>query len=191
MAKRPTKKMQNTSLLAVLPWLVLVGFTTSCASTSTVANADAGSTAVMEEPVASTPLAGTVGSLPFTGRHAVVHLSSPHPPDLTVYGEPTPCNADPRPSLLVGLAAWSVGTHVVRSPTPGELQRGAKDDDFVTVNFVHDQASGIPANDFSDSGRLEVLEAPTVVGTKGKMRLRASAGAGNAVQGEISVEVCD
>lgn len=156
----------------------VLALTVACGS-SNAASEDGGDES---EPVAATPLEGTVGGSPFRARSAVgsrfdsevviyVYETEQHCAPTTVTEPPTEPAEEVRERLVSTTVVWKTG--VVE--TVGERAFG--------TSFVVDGTDSTLAS----SGRIEVVEA----GATGTLRLRARAENGDHVEGEIAVEICE
>lgn len=134
-------------------------------------------------PVSSSPLRGTVMGTAYAAGSA----------------RATPSRRDPAEKAVevfegvVGCGASSVAekrTLLVVVPwQPGYVKDFSLGGDGLVGSFVLTGDARTTAV-ISDQGRVELIDAPSEKGAKGKMRLRMSADEGS-VEGEIAVEVCD
>ncbi len=132
-------------------------------------------------PVASSPLSGTIDGKPFVAKSAIATPDKDGEASITVYDIEATCDGQ-SPEVdrrILTSVPWTAGT-----------ERNLKLDftDMAgsqTVTFVLGSSNNI----ISNSGRIEILEAPSEKGAKGKIRLRASAQS-HSVEGEIAVTVC-
>jgi hypothetical protein len=158
---------------------------TAAACTSETDSSSGGKTG----PVASSPLAGTIEGKSFTGKFAVARKSGFDDDPaaaaermISIYDREVPCSsfsAETDAYLLLSVP-WKAGT-------ARDFSFGGKDSQTATFVVKKD---GETVNVISTQGRVEILDAPTEAGAKGKLRLRAAAD-GNNVEGEVSVEVCE
>ena len=134
------------------------------------------------EPVASSPLSGTVDGKPFAAKSAIARSSGGGDKrSISIYDVDATCDdASPQTDREILFSVpWKAGTSRPLKLDFTDLN-GSQ-----TVTFVVGKSNNI----ISNSGRIEVLEAPTEKGTTGKIRVRASAD-GHSVEGEIAVQVC-
>jgi hypothetical protein len=131
------------------------------------------------EPVASTPLAGKINGQAFTAKSATgtVFDKTTGKRSITISGDAITC-ADSNLS----------GTVVLTSI---EWKEGTTADFGLTTNatLAYPKGDSIQ-NDVATTGRIEVIKAPTEVGAKGQIRLRAVIDDSNTVEGQIDVEIC-
>lgn len=133
-------------------------------------------------PVASSPLSGTIDGKPFEAKSAI---ATPDPKDgeasITVYDIEATCETmNPQVDRrILTSVPWTPGTERNLKLDFTDM-KGSQ-----TVTFVLGSSNNI----ISNSGRIEILEAPSEKGAKGKIRLRASAQS-HRVEGEIAVTVC-
>lgn len=152
--------------LAFAPQLaLLLGFAVACSSS---------------DPVASTPLKGTVFGAPFEAKVANLKAieATPGLSSVLIYSRDVPCNADDteRPSLDAQVT-WKTGT--VEADLSSSKTTG--------VGFRRYKSAGSIESIQATKGRLEVIQASDTAGT---MRIRAEDEQGNTVEGEIAVRVC-
>jgi hypothetical protein len=167
--------------------LMLFGLIALGTAACTVESNDGG-TAAKTGPVSSAPLAGTIEGKSFAGKFGVAKKSGFDDDGtrmISIYDREVPCSSfsseeEPDAYLLISVP-WEAG--VAR-----DFSFGGKDGQ--TATFVVKKADGDFTNIISTQGRVEVLEAPSEAGEKGKIRLRATA-EGNNVEGEVTVEVCE
>jgi hypothetical protein len=133
-------------------------------------------------PVASGPLAGTIDGKPFTAKSAIATPDKDGgKTSITVYDIDVTCESS-NPQVdrrILTSVPWKAGTERNLKLDFSDLN-GSQ-----TVTFVLGSSNNI----ISNSGRIEVLEAPSEKGAKGKIRLRASAQS-HSVEGEVAVTVC-
>ncbi len=132
------------------------------------------------EPVASTPLAGKINGQAFTAKSAVGSVLDPMSGKrfITISSEAITCasgSSSPQPEVLTSIA-WKEGTTADFSLSTNATLAFPKGD---TIE-----------NKVATTGRIEVIKAPTTVGAKGQIRLRAVIDDSNTVEGQIDVEVC-
>lgn len=131
------------------------------------------------EPVAETPLAGKIDGKAFKATGAIGTVLDPSSGKrfITITGDAISCAMSNinGPAVLTSVA-WKEGTAV-----PFDSQNNA------TLSFPSGDSI---QNNVSLTGRIEVIKAPTTVGEKGTIRLRAVVDDRNTVEGEIDVEVC-
>lgn len=135
-------------------------------------------------PVPDTPLQGTLGGRPFVARSALARQPA-GPSDtprkwIDIYDVEVGCD-DFLPATdrsIIGTVPWTSGTEYALSFSQ-------------SVTFVLDEADGTPVNHLVTDGRLEVVDAPTAVGAKGRLRLRAIKGDAGFVEGAVDVTVCE
>lgn len=165
----------SRSIVACLLALVLVG----CGG-----EGDSPSTPSTQSSVPDAALEGTLGGRPFVARSALAH-APPDPSDTThkwidIYDVEVSCD-DFFPSTdrsIIASVPWKAGT--------------AYSFDYKqNVTFVIDDADGTPVNYLVSTGRLELVDAPTAVGAKGRLKLRASNDKAGSVEGSVDVTVCE
>ncbi len=134
-------------------------------------------------PVASSPLEGTIDGKPFTAKSALARPSGDSGEVMiTVYDVDAKCDG----------ASPQVDRRILTSvPWKANTARNLKLDfsdvkGSQTVTFVLGSSNNI----ISNSGRIEILDAPSGKNEKGKIRLRASARE-HRVEGEVEVQVCE
>lgn len=167
--------------------LMLVSLIALGAAACTIESNDGGG-AAKTGPVSATPLTGTIEGKSFAGKFGVAKKSGFDDDGkrmISIYDKEVPCSSfssedEPDAYLLVSVP-WEAG--VAR-----DFSFGGKDGQ--TATFVVKKADGDFTNIISTQGRIEVLEAPSAAGEKGKIRLRAEA-RGNSVEGEVAIEVCE
>jgi hypothetical protein len=167
--------------------LMLVGLIALGVSACTIESNDSGGGA-KTGPVSATPLAGTIEGKSFAGKFGVAKKSGFDDDGkrmISIYDTEVPCSSfsnenEPDAYLLLSVP-WEAGLK-------RDFSFGGKDGQ--TATFVVKKADGDFTNIISTQGRVEILEAPSEAGEKGKIRLRAEA-QGNSVEGEVSVEVCE
>jgi hypothetical protein len=132
-----------------------------------------------ETPIPSTPLAGTIGGKAFTAKSARARKSSSNPAkkSITIYDVDSTCAATPSAA-----DRWVIATAI--------WQGGAKQDPYSVGWYVHSTTGGVDTLYIADSSELEVVEAPTTVGSVGLIRIRASS-KGDSIEGQIAVQVCE
>ena len=138
-----------------------------------------GSDSTSSEPVAETPLAGKIDGKAFTAKAAIGIVLDPSSGKrfITITGDGISCAMSNinGPAVLTSVA-WKEGTAV-----PFDSQNNA------TLSFPSGDSI---QNNVSLTGRIEVIKAPTKVGEKGTIRLRAVVDDSNTVEGQVDVEVC-
>jgi hypothetical protein len=67
---------------------------------------------------------------------------------------------------------------------------GTSSADLVWAGFRHITNGADVHDDMAREGRVEVLDAPTAEGQKGRVRLRVVSATGDSVEGELPVEIC-
>lgn len=167
--------------------LMLFGLVALCATACTIESTDGGS-AGKTGPVSAAPLAGTIEGKSFAGKFGVAKKSGGGDDGkrmISIYDTEVPCSsfsseAEPEAYLLLSVP-WEAGL-------ARDFSFGGKDGQ--TATFVVKKSDGDFTNIISTQGRVEVVEAPSEAGEKGKIRLRAAA-QGNSVEGEVTVEVCE
>lgn len=168
--------MISKSHIPYFAMTLVMAFATGCSSTDE-SNAKTG-------PVDSSPLAGSVAGTSFTAKSAIARAGfKDGRKELDIYDIDVTCkDFAPTADRYVLLSVpWQAGTARDFSIGTGDSAQ--------TATFVI-QKDGATTNVFSTQGRVEVLEAPSDVGSKGKIRLRAIADE-NHVEGEIAVDVCE
>ena len=168
--------MKSCMLFNVLAFLALA--TVTGCSSSGGASTDSGG------PVATTPLKGTIAGKDFIGKIAIAQpgfADEGSKKEISIYDTDVDCSgaqAGGDHHILTSIE-WTAGI-------AKNLKLDFSGGDNQTVTFV----TGPGENVISNQGRIEVIEAPTDVNAKGKLRLRATAES-NHVEGEIAVLVCD
>ncbi len=166
---------------AALSLVSLSSFVMGCSSSEDSAAASG--------PVAAKPLAGSIEGKTFSAKTALAHKSgfSSDADDgkrsIDIYEDEVSCDDFGHKSdrSILFSVPWKAGT-----------QRDFKLDfssEGQTATFVI-QRDGKTDNIISTQGRVEIIEAPTEKGSKGKIRIRATAQS-NSVEGEIAVTMCD
>lgn len=182
------------SVLAILPLFVASCGSSSSGGTSPASegtDASSGSSAV-----ASTPLRGVVGGQPFEGKTALGHYGEQsRAAEFYVYDGDRTC-AD----LFSVRDGWSVTASTPwRAGVIGDVGAlatidgapvGTSSTDLVSAGFRRITDGSNVHNDRAREGRVEVLEAPTSEGEKGRVRLRVVSTSGDRVEGEMPVEIC-
>jgi hypothetical protein len=130
------------------------------------------------DPIATTPLAGTIGGRAFTARSARARRSTREGyKSVTIYDVAGRCS-DPTPA---------VDRYVFATPV---WRVDAAQDSYSIAFYVQGTGSEHDTITIADEARIEVVRAPADVGAKGLIRIRARAN-GDSVEGEIEVEVCE
>jgi hypothetical protein len=146
----------------------------------------AGDAGLTSAPVSSAPLSGTIFGQPFVAKSALGRFDTKTGRmSISVYPEVQPCGPADDATLKPGL---SILTSV---PWNRGLARDVDNDigpDNQGVTFVSYDGH-TPDNAITSAGRIEVIEAPTVQGAHGVVRLRASFQP-DSVEGQLSVDVC-
>ena len=138
-----------------------------------------GSDSVASEPVAETPLAGKIDGQAFTAKAAIGTVFDPSSGErtITITGDGITCaNGNINGAAVLTSVVWKEGTAI-----PFDLQHNA------TLSFP---SGDTPQNKVALTGRIEVIKAPTTVGEKGTIRLRAVVDDNNTVEGQVDVEIC-
>jgi hypothetical protein len=167
--------MKNFAFAVLSTAALLAGCSASSESTG-----DSGSA------VAASPLKGNIDGKDFQGKSAVARKSGTDGKrSITVYDMDVKCeDFSPKAEReLLTSIEWVAGTTKNLKLDFADL-KGSQ-----TVTFVISKG-GSPTNVISNTGRIEVIEAPTDKGSVGKIRIRASAQA-HSVEGEIAVQVCE
>lgn len=154
--------------------LTALSLVTGCSSSSD--SSDSGG------PVAATPLQGEIDGKTFVAKSAIAEPgSSSDRMSITVYDVDATCDAEPTNAdrRILTSVPWKPGTTRDLKLDFADLN-GSQ-----TVTFV----IGASNNIISNQGRIEVIDAPTAKGDKGKIRIRATAQS-HHVEGEIAVQVC-
>jgi hypothetical protein len=135
--------------------------------------------------VAASPLKGNIDGKDFQGKTAIARASSSGKRSITIYDMDVKCeDVSPKAEReLLTSIEWVAGTTKNLKLDFADL-KGSQ-----TVTFVISKG-GSPSNIVSNTGRIEVIEAPTGKGSTGKIRIRASAQT-HSVEGEIAVQVCE
>jgi hypothetical protein len=136
-------------------------------------------------PVSASPLKGTVEGTEFVAKSAIAKKGFEEgEKSIDIYEGTVTC-ADFAPKekrkILISVP-WKAGT-------ARDFKFALGGGDSQTATFVIQRDSKTD-NIISTQGRVEILEAPTEKGAKGKLRLRAVARE-HSVEGEIAVEVCE
>ena len=130
-------------------------------------------------PVKTTPLTGTVDGQAWTPIAATARTQSFSDPGerwIDISATAFTCATFVPEAEIIGTVPWVTGTAYELS-----LARN------LTI-ITHKPDGGI-VNNIATNGRVEIVSAPDAgVGT---IRIRASAGTGNRVEGQIDVSVCD
>ena len=138
-------------------------------------------------PVAATPLAGSIEGAAFAAKSAVARKGfDDGEKSIDIYDTEVTCkdfNPKAERKILISVP-WTAGTS-----RDFKFDLGGSDSQTATF-VIQKNESDTPMNVISTQGRVEIIEAPTEAGAKGKIRLRAVASEHN-VEGEIDVEVCD
>jgi hypothetical protein len=162
----------------ILP-LAVVGFVAVLAGPACGSDSSGGG------PVASSPLRGTVGGTDFVAMSARANKSATSPDlkkTLDIFDAPVACGGAPPagpPREIVLSVPWTPG-YAADFSFGGSGQLGS---------FLIEK-NGMETISITATGRIEVLEAPSEKGSKGRVRLRMS-GDDGAVEGEIAVDVCE
>jgi hypothetical protein len=132
--------------------------------------------------VSTAPLTGTIDGRDFTAKSALASksFSDASKKDVEIYDVDATCAARPQ---------MKDGSREILTSVPWKA--AATDFGFPgqTATFVV-QKGNTPDNLISTEGRVEVVNAPSNVGDKGQLRLRAIFEA-NSVEGQIDVQVCE
>ncbi len=138
-------------------------------------------------PVAATPLTGSVQGATFAAKSAVARKGfDDGEKSIDIYDTEVSCkDFSPKAERKILITVpWTAGTS-----RDFKFSFGGSDSQTATF-VIQKNESDTPLNVISTQGRVEIIEAPTEPGAKGKIRLRAVASEHN-VEGEIEVEVCD
>jgi hypothetical protein len=133
-------------------------------------------------PVATSPLKGSIEGKEFVAAYArAIKGFDEGEVSIDIFDAEVGCqrSANEPDRKILFFVPWAVGTR--------EFKLGGGDD-AQTATFVI-QRDGQSDNIIATVGRVEIVDAPTGPGERGKIRLRAVAGDSN-VEGEIEVEVC-
>lgn len=135
-------------------------------------------------PVADSPLGGDVAGAGFTGKIAISHASAKGPGMRNVYLWEADATCDsiahvsPRRLLVTGVT-WN----------PGFIGKiDARNASFLVDKGV-ERGLIVVAEENVASGRIEVVDAPTERGARGRVRIRARSRNHN-VEGEVTVLIC-
>jgi hypothetical protein len=131
-----------------------------------------------DAPIASTPLAGTIGGRSFTAKSARARksVSNAKKKSITIYDADTTCASTPSTDRWISATPiWEVG---------------ATQDPYEVAWYVGGTAGGTGTIYIAESAKIEVVEAPTTVGSAGIIRIRAS-NKGDSIEGQISVQICE
>lgn len=134
-------------------------------------------------PVASTPLRGTLGGTEFVAVSARARKSATKPDrkSIDIFPSAVGCaGSGPSPVRYISLnVPWQPGF-------AADLSLGS-----YVGSFVTEEAKAHLTITVSDTGRIEVIDAPSVVGEKARIRLRMSDDRNDFIEGEITVDVCE
>ena len=137
------------------------------------------STSISTDPVSDAPLAGKINGNAFTVKSAVGVVFEPASGKrtITISGGTVTCamNIINGPAVLTSVV-WKEGTAI-----PFDLSHNA------TLTYPSGDKF---ENVVSLTGRIEVIKAPTTVGSKGTIRLRAVVDDSTTVEGQVEVEIC-
>jgi hypothetical protein len=135
-------------------------------------------------PVSASPLTGAIEGKAFEAKSAIAKKGfDDGERSINIFDKAVTCadfDSDADRYILLSVP-WKAASR--------DFKISLGSDDSQTATFVIKRASETD-NIVSTQGRIEILEAPTEAGQKGKIRLRATA-QGNNVEGEIAVEVCE
>jgi len=133
-------------------------------------------------PIASTPLAGNIEEKPFAVKTALGEKSPDDPAmvRVTVFDRQVACKDLNKPG--------PVGSRWVTVTVPWKKDSVALNSD--NAGLGSDTKSG-PKPQNIKSGRAEVVELPAKKGAKGKIRLKIVSAAGDSVEGEADVALCE
>ncbi len=138
-------------------------------------------------PVAATPLTGSIEGQTFAAKSALARKGFDEgEKSIDIYDSEVTCkDFSPKAERKILISVpWTAGTN-------RDFKFSLGGGDSQTATFViQKNESDTPQNIISTQGRVEIVDAPSEPGAKGKIRLRAVADAHN-VEGEIAVEVCD
>jgi hypothetical protein len=130
-------------------------------------------------PVSDAPLAGMIDGKAFAAKSAIGVVFDPASGKrtITISGGTVTCamNNIDGPAVLTSVD-WKEGTAI-----PFDLSHNA------TLTYPSGDTF---KNDVSTNGRIEVIKAPTTVGAKGTIRIRAVVDDNNTVEGQVDVEIC-
>ena len=132
------------------------------------------------DPISSGPLGGTIGGRPFTAKSARARKSASKTPNkkaISIYDVDTKCS-DPTPAT----DRWVLVTPIWAA--------GAAQDPYSVAWYVKAATGGTDTIYIADSSTVEVVDAPAEVGATGTIRVRAS-NKGDAIEGQITVQVCE
>jgi hypothetical protein len=136
-------------------------------------------------PVSASPLSGSIDGQDFTGKVAIARKGFDEgKKSIDIYDDASiTCDTfnDKATRKILIDVPWTTG---MSKDFSFSFSGGGQ-----TATFVIDKG-GSPDNIIATTGRVEVIDAPTDVGSTGKIRLRAIA-EGNKVEGEIPVQVCE
>src|SRR5687767_12551069 len=170
-----TEVLQMKLALITLSFGVFAVFAAGCSSDDA---------AEKTGPVAASPLKGTVEGTEFVAKSALARKGFDEgEKSIDIYEDAVTCadfNPDEKRKILISVP-WKSGTNRDFSFALGG--------DSQTATFVIRRETKTD-NIISTQGRVEIVEAPSEKGAKGKLRLRAVAKE-HSVEGEIAVEVCE
>jgi hypothetical protein len=140
-----------------------------------------GSPTSSSTPVASTPLTGTIDGKAWSAVTALASAEKAFSDGgaerwLDVYDTQVGCHDFATEAQLIGVVPWVADAGYELSFSHN-------------LTFVVRQADGGILNDVAVDGRVELLTAPTT--GQATLRLRATAGSTNSVEGQVAVTVCD
>lgn len=169
-------KLALTSITACSVVLLAV-FATGCSS-------DTEDAADKTGPVAASPLKGSIEGAEFVAKSALARKGfDDGEKSIDIFeGAVTCADFQPKEKRKILLSVpWKSGT--------ARDFKFAMGEDGQTATFVIQRETKTD-NIVSTQGRVEIIDAPTEKGAKGKLRLRAVAKE-HSVEGEIAVEVCE
>ncbi len=138
-----------------------------------------GSDSTSSDPVATTALTGMINGQAFTAKGAIGSNLDPSSGKrfITITGDAITCaSSNIHGAAVLTSVAWKEGTAI-----PFDFQNNA------TLSFPKGDTI---ENNVATTGRIEVIKAPTKVGEKGQIRIRATIDDSNHVEGQVDVEVC-
>lgn len=175
--------------------LVLLGCSSSSAGSADGADAPHATSGAAPVPVSGAPLQGTVGGKPFAGKAALATYGAKSgAAEILVFDTPETCahfGKLPDGWRVQVAVRWRAGV----TGDVGDLAQldgapvGTSSDDLVGAWFVSTK-SGATHTSASHEGRVEVIEAGTTEGSRGRLRVRATSEEGHLIEGEMPVELC-
>ncbi len=135
-------------------------------------------------PIPATPLSGTIDGAAWTAKSGTVRkgFGGDNRRSIEISAGEIECGSfsdPPTPTVLTSVD-WTAGLAKDFSLSFSDVESSQ------TATFYLGGGKNVIATD----GRIEIIEAPTEKGSKGKIRLRATAES-SEIEGEITLSVCD